>query len=1064
MGTRSFLVLTACAASFAACVVATDQDVGERTAETAQAVTQVLVPEGEPNAAIAQATPLGLFPVTAEGNVFPTGDVDYYSFTAAAGDRIYAATMTAFSSSGTVDTSLDLIASDGVSVIETDLDDGTYGATASGLSGVLIPAAGTYYLRVTGVAQIRPYQLHAMVKSGAPFAEFEPNDTLLNAQPLAPGRWMSGALGTTADNDYYTFPLNAGDTVYGSLDLDPERDGDWNGQLIFGVVNGSSFGTNDLGGLAGPDSESFFYTVKNAGNYYFRVAAGVAGAFGTYQLAVSVTPLPSQAACTTYSSADAPQVIPAAGGKITSTLTVPAGTRIGSMTMALALDHTAMPDVDVHLQSPAGNDNALFTDVGAASATVMDLVLSDSAALPITAFSIMNVGMLQPKLNYRMHWFDGEDAGGTWTLNVEDDTSNVNGGNLNAWSITICPPAPQVACPAGAYSVNVLAADFENAAGGFTHSGTLDQWALGTPAGSVIASCASGTKCFKTNLAGNYANSTSSDLLSPTVSLTGLVAPIRLRWAQKYQMESATNDHASVDLVPSVGSPKRVWEFLDATMTAPVGLAPTTIQESAGWGIVETNLDSYAGQTLQVKYHMDSDAAGAYAGYAVDDVKVTACKLNTCGDGVAFGGEVCDDGNAVNGDGCDSNCTVTACGNNVVSPGEACDDGNTVSGDGCDSNCKVTACGNGVVTMGEICDDGNLVDGDGCDSNCTATACGNNVVSAGEICDDGNVMSGDGCDANCTLTACGNGVVTMGEACDDGNLVDGDGCDSNCTISGCGNGVLNAGEICDDGNKVDGDGCDSNCTATACGNGVMTTGEACDDGNAIDGDGCDSNCTATACGNTIVTSGEACDDGNLIDGDGCDSNCKATACGNGVVTAGEICDDGNKVDGDGCDSNCTATACGNSVVTAGETCDDGNKVDGDGCDSNCTATACGNGIVTAGEECDDGNTVSGDGCDASCKKEGMGTGAGGGTSSSTASASSSSSSGTGAGGAMGTGGSESTSSASSTSTGGDGTGVTGGCGCSVPGSTPTELPPGTPVIALAALALVRRRRASVARG
>ena len=194
--------------------------------------------------------------------------------------------------------------------------------------------------------------------------------------------------------------------------------------------------------------------------------------------------------------------------------------------------------------------------------------------------------------HYRLHWFDGDDAGGTWTLNLEDDTNNVNGGNLTGWSITVCAPPPPVPCPAGAYPVTVLAADFENAAAGFTHSGTLDQWALGTPAGSVIASCADGTKCFKTNLAGNYAGGSTSDLLSPSLALAGLVAPIRLRWAQKYQLESATNDHASVDLLPTGLPAQRIWEFLDATMTASVGLAPTTIQESAGWGIVETNLDS----------------------------------------------------------------------------------------------------------------------------------------------------------------------------------------------------------------------------------------------------------------------------------------------------------------------------------------------------------------------------------------------------------------------------------------------------------------------------------------
>jgi hypothetical protein len=50
--------------------------------------------EVEPNGAIATATAIAGTSAVIEGNVFPNGDIDYYSFTAAAGDRIYAATMT----------------------------------------------------------------------------------------------------------------------------------------------------------------------------------------------------------------------------------------------------------------------------------------------------------------------------------------------------------------------------------------------------------------------------------------------------------------------------------------------------------------------------------------------------------------------------------------------------------------------------------------------------------------------------------------------------------------------------------------------------------------------------------------------------------------------------------------------------------------------------------------------------------------------------------------------------------------------------------------------------------
>ena len=57
-----------------------------------------------------------------------------------------------------------------------------------------------------------------------------------SGQALLSGGWVSGDTSSTTDADFYSLNLNAGDTVFLSLDLDPERDSiDWNGQLGFGT-------------------------------------------------------------------------------------------------------------------------------------------------------------------------------------------------------------------------------------------------------------------------------------------------------------------------------------------------------------------------------------------------------------------------------------------------------------------------------------------------------------------------------------------------------------------------------------------------------------------------------------------------------------------------------------------------------------------------------------------------------------------------------------------------------------------------------------------------------------
>ena len=112
-------------------------------------VTNVEDPlETEPNNSADTATPLTGSEVKITGNIFPGGDVDYYSFTAQAGDRVYAAVMTSASANASVDSQLDLLATDGSTVLESDDDDGSFGATSSSIAGATIPVSGTYYLRV----------------------------------------------------------------------------------------------------------------------------------------------------------------------------------------------------------------------------------------------------------------------------------------------------------------------------------------------------------------------------------------------------------------------------------------------------------------------------------------------------------------------------------------------------------------------------------------------------------------------------------------------------------------------------------------------------------------------------------------------------------------------------------------------------------------------------------------------------------------------------------------------------------------------------------------------------
>jgi uncharacterized repeat protein (TIGR01451 family) len=627
--------------------------------------------EVEPNGTSATATPIASGSTVLRAPLFPNGDVDFFSFSANAGDRIYAAVMTSGSAGSSTDSQLTLLASDGTTVIEFDDDNGSFAGFSSSIAGAVIPTAGTYFLRVNdftvGTTSERPYELHFRIQSGAPTPEVESNDTPGTANPLPANGWVSGTRNPAAatEQDWYSLALNAGDTVFLSLDVDPEDDlVTWNGRLGFGLFGDASnqilvvddTGTGDVAPNPNRPSEAMFMTVKTAGTYFVFIdsaSAATGGPTATYQLSVSVYPAVDEGVnCTTYTSTNVPQTIGPGTGLVSSTITIPGNPRIADLDVEIVLNHALMADIDAHLRTPAGNDIGLFTDIGATAAggqQQMDLVFDDEAGIT-PAFTALKGMRFKPENNsiagtaatsgaYRLNWVDGENAGGTWTLDLRDDTAGANGGTLTSWSLRVCEAPPPPACPPGFATQTVYSTDFESGAAGFTHSGAQDEWELGLPATAAtttvnpiagFSTCNSGVNCWKTDLDNTYNASSSQDLLSPNINLAGLSAPIVVTWAQRHQVEAANFDHMFVDFQQVGGAtPVRLYEWLDPTpisASTGTGNPQVNIGGSAGWGVFSRQVDSLAGLNAELRFHLDSDSSVQFGGLAIDDVSVTACR------------------------------------------------------------------------------------------------------------------------------------------------------------------------------------------------------------------------------------------------------------------------------------------------------------------------------------------------------------------------------------------------------------------------------------------------------
>lgn len=607
--------------------------------------------ELEPNDTPATANPLSTTSVRLRGDSYAVplpgaGDVDVYSFTAGAGNRLYAAVLTG-SSAGSDDTILDVIASDGTTVLESDDDDGALTANASSLAGVTLSTAGTYYLRVrpaatTPAGTIRPYELYVRVASGSPTAEREPNNGFAY-QPIAASGWMRGAIGAAGDNDNFGFFANSCDTIVAILDVDPERDRrpEWNGRVGIGRFKddlNSTILVADGSGVGGPSddanpSEAIALTVGASAvcgvptqyHVYVDEAAAGGAAADTYNLMVAI-----------FSGDNDPVTINACtgttgpfvdGGTQSFTCRIPGSLLIDNLRLRMSANHDRVADLDVSLISHQGNEVVLLDDLltPASPINAINFVLEEDAAVPVGSFDVNAQMLFQSEAYSRLSAFKGTPATNTWTLRVRDDTPGSGVGSLNSWGLGIVETARPPGC---IRRDTIFYAPFDDGANGFTHSGAADEWERGLPSAPPIATCHS-KQCWKTDLDSTYDAGSTQELVSPGISLPAFSRPF-LSWWQMYQFEDAAFDAAWVEvrIVGDPASARKVWEWTGATPQRTVGAgAGTTVRWVYGWAMVDLDISAFAGNDIEVRFHLQSDGSEQLAGWAVDSFDVYLCSV-----------------------------------------------------------------------------------------------------------------------------------------------------------------------------------------------------------------------------------------------------------------------------------------------------------------------------------------------------------------------------------------------------------------------------------------------------
>ena len=108
--------------------------------------------------------------------------------------------------------------------------------------------------------------------------------------------------------------------------------------------------------------------------------------------------------------------------------------KVAEICVAIDVAHTYTGDLTISLVSPDNKEVILVNSQGRSGDNFQDTIFDNNATTTISNASAPFTGRFQPEGN--LNDFQGINPSGDWTLVVKDQ-ANLDGGSLNAWSITL---------------------------------------------------------------------------------------------------------------------------------------------------------------------------------------------------------------------------------------------------------------------------------------------------------------------------------------------------------------------------------------------------------------------------------------------------------------------------------------------------------------------------------------------------------------------------------------------------------------------------------------------------